>query len=366
MQGLVGSINESNNNDESNSSSSSSSSSNFGHGNSQTHVDCDGDGDAYAMDDNAMEFCDESSIGVGMTENFIENPISIDGLLDILNIDMKVVDVDIVERFDFADLELAYLFYCWYARVNGFSVRKSHVIRNYNGEKVQQTFVCSREGFRQDRGLTVESRRREEKNETRCGCHARFRVHVDSRTNRWYITVFSFDHNHNMLEEKYCALLPAHRKMAATDIMQIENFKKVGIRASHMYGALANIAGGYEKVGFLKKDLHNQLGRQNRSQTSDASGALKYLRDLRKNDPMMFVTHTVDQDGRLEHMFWCDGESRLNYEVFGDVLAFDATYKKNKYLCPLVVFSGVNHHNQTIVFATALVLMRQNILMCGC
>lgn len=37
------------------------------------------------------------------------------------------------------------------------------------------------------------------------------------------------------------------------------------------------------------------------------------------------------------------------------MLAFDATYKKNKYMCPFVVFSGVNHHNQTIVFATALV-----------
>jgi hypothetical protein len=31
--------------------------------------------------------------------------------------------------------------------------------------------------------------------------------------------------------------------------------------------------------------------------------------------------------------------------VFGDVVAFDAAYKRNKYMCPLVVFSGVNHHN---------------------
>ncbi|KAL4396435.1 hypothetical protein AHAS_Ahas01G0091600 [Arachis hypogaea] len=42
-------------------------------------------------------------------------------------------------------------------------------------------------------------------------------------------------------------------------------------------------------------------------------------------------------------------------KVFGDVVTFDATYKKNVYLSPLVVSSGVNHHNQTVVFATALV-----------
>ncbi|GAU39983.1 hypothetical protein TSUD_211040 [Trifolium subterraneum] len=63
----------------------------------------------------------------------------------------------------------------------------------------------------------------------------------------------------------------------------------------------------------------------------------------------------IDNENRLERLFWCDGESRKNFEVFGDVLAFDATYQKNKYNCPFVVFSGVNHHNQTIVFATGLV-----------
>ncbi|RYQ90632.1 hypothetical protein Ahy_B09g096681 isoform A [Arachis hypogaea] len=40
---------------------------------------------------------------------------------------------------------------------------------------------------------------------------------------------------------------------------------------------------------------------------------------------------------------------------YDDVLAFDATYRKNKYMCPLVVFFGVNHHNQTIIFAAALI-----------
>ncbi|KAL4365201.1 hypothetical protein AHAS_Ahas07G0082400 [Arachis hypogaea] len=49
------------------------------------------------------------------------------------------------------------------------------------------------------------------------------------------------------------------------------------------------------------------------------------------------------------------GYGRADYLLFGDVLAFDATYKRNKYMCPLVVFSGVNHHNQTIIFAVALI-----------
>ncbi|RYR66669.1 hypothetical protein Ahy_A03g012722 isoform C [Arachis hypogaea] len=55
------------------------------------------------------------------------------------------------------------------------------------------------------------------------------------------------------------------------------------------------------------------------------------------------------------NLFWCDGLYREDYKLFGDVVAFDATYNKNKYRCPFVVFTGVNHHNQTIVFAACIV-----------
>ena len=36
------------------------------------------------------------------------------------------------------------------------------------------------------------------------------------------------------------------------------------------------------------------------------------------------------------------------------MVVFDATYKKNKYNKPLVIFSGTNHHRQTCIFGCAL------------
>jgi hypothetical protein len=54
--------------------------------------------------------------------------------------------------------------------------------------------------------------------------------------------------------------------------------------------------------------------------------------------------NAIDKDGSLEHLFWCDDTTRKDWAVFRDVLNFDATYKK-KYVCLVVVFSGVNHHN---------------------
>jgi len=255
----------------------------------------------------------------------------------------------------FRNLEVAYSFYCWFAKINGFAVRKGHVIKDKNGDVVQQTFVCNLEGFRYDRGLTSEQSKRGPRHGIRCGCGAKFRVHIDINSGRWYITLFSYEHNHDMLTEKHCGLLAAHRKLTKSDKIQIDNYGNAGIKVTQMIGAFANVAGGYDKVGFLKKDVHNQILRQRKQMSSDAKGVVRYLLDLRLKDHLMFVAHTVDVGGRLQNLFWSDGESQKNYEIFGDVLAFDATYKKHKYKCPFVVFSGVNHHNQTIIFATAIV-----------
>nr|KYP53206.1 Protein FAR1-RELATED SEQUENCE 7 [Cajanus cajan] len=50
------------------------------------------------------------------------------------------------------------------------------------------------------------------------------------------------------------------------------------------------------------------------------------------NNPLMLVCHTEDEEGVLQHLFWCDGISQLDYQVFVVVLVFDATYGKNKYM----------------------------------
>lgn len=52
--------------------------------------------------------------------------------------------------------------------------------------------------------------------------------------------------------------------------------------------------------------------------------------------------------------FWCDGTSQHEYLIFRDILGFNATHGRNKYKCPVVVFSSVGHHLNTIVFRCAI------------
>ncbi|XP_015969902.1 protein FAR1-RELATED SEQUENCE 5-like [Arachis duranensis] len=83
---------------------------------------------------------------------------------------------------------------------------------------------------------------------------------------------------------------------------------------------------------------------------------LKKLEDMRLKDPQLYFKACRDSRDLLRNLFWSDGISKLDYQLFGDVIAFDTTYKKNKYSCPLVIFNGVNHHNQIIIFAAALIM----------
>lgn len=95
-----------------------------------------------------------------------------------------------MKKFHFADLNAAYDFYNEYGRIKGFSIRRSKLGRNSEGEIVWQQFLCSREGERESKYLEVIEQKKERKKKTRCGCKARMRVHMEMVTGRWYITIF--------------------------------------------------------------------------------------------------------------------------------------------------------------------------------
>ncbi|KAJ1410225.1 MULE transposase domain [Sesbania bispinosa] len=154
---------------------------------------------------------------------------------------------------------------------------------------------------------------------------------------------------------QFSGMLPGHRRMRQGDVIQMNSMMKAGIAPSHICASLANQCGGYDKIGFRKAGIYNQILQQRRRHTSDAMVALQFLHDLNSEQSPMYFDHTEDQEGRLQHLFWSDGRSQKEYELFGDVLAFDATYGKNKYLLPIVIFPRVNNHNCTTKFATAVV-----------
>ncbi|KAJ1402714.1 Zinc finger, PMZ-type [Sesbania bispinosa] len=287
---------------------------------------------------------DATQEGVKVVNSGDEIKIGINCEEDIKSLDLVEFSPHMIRHYDFPSCDIAYLFYSLYGKSNGFSVRK---------------------GLRQDRGLKMEDRKREIRPETRCNCRANFRVHIDIVTGRWYATVFLDEHTHDLLDSKYCGMLPGHRKMSESDITEMNSLLEAGIGPTHIYGHFALQHGGYDKIGFRLKDIYNQIERQRRKQTSDAMAAMEYLRGLSCDDNMMFIEHTVDDEGRLQHLFWTDGISKKSYQVFGDVVAFDATYGKNKYLLPLEPTAIITDGDVTMRNAIKIVFPNARHRLCA-
>ncbi|RYQ84963.1 hypothetical protein Ahy_B10g104477 isoform B [Arachis hypogaea] len=125
-------------------------------------------------------------------------------------------------------------------------------------------FVCHRQGFRMEKYYTMEKRKKEPRLETRTGCEARMDVKFVPESGRWHIFYFSDEHNHDLLDTQFSAMLLAHRKMSEADSMQMMNMLKSGISTSHIFSLLASQAGGYEFVGYGPRDMYNETARQRR------------------------------------------------------------------------------------------------------
>ncbi|KAL4300540.1 hypothetical protein AHAS_Ahas17G0211100 [Arachis hypogaea] len=205
---------------------------------------------------------------------------------------------DDVLRMEFNTPDEAKSFYNKYSRLKGFATRQGRKLTNSAGDIVRYTFVCTRQGYREKKWLEMANQKREHKIVTRCGCLAEMRI-----KKRWEWQMI----------------------------------------------------GGFNFVTFTKQDMYNEVRRQRGMQKGDVSAVIRYLEGVSRVDNRMFWRYKVVSENNLCDLFWSDGRSQFDYAIFGDVLAFDATYGRNKYNLPVVVFSGVNHHNQTCVFGCAMI-----------
>ncbi|KAJ1409585.1 FAR1 DNA-binding domain [Sesbania bispinosa] len=200
--------------------------------------------------------------------------IGVDSEANFVDINLDMLTEENLRKLNFANLDVAYNFYNnWYGKMKGFSARKGKERKNAMEEIIEKTYLCHREGKRPiNTNEKMGKKKREAKPETRCLCPAKMKV----------------------------------RKLSEADIMEMNNMRNAGITTPQIYGSFVSQSGGYNNIGFQKRDLYNEIGRQRMLQLSDAKGAIKYLRERELNEGSMFWRHTTDYEGRLQRLFWCD------------------------------------------------------------
>ncbi|XP_072066661.1 protein FAR1-RELATED SEQUENCE 5-like [Arachis hypogaea] len=247
-----------------------------------------------------------------------------------------------IENKVFRTEERAYEFYMRFGKCHGFGVRKGDYGKDDDRNVIRRRFFCNRAGLRDEKHYNRLDRKRFHKPETRTNCQAKLSIYLDKESSNWKVWKVILEHNHE------CGKGSArwYAKLWATYV------KDTWVHDRDSGG------GGYSLLGFTKKDAYNYLDRTKRARIADgdANSAIVYLEGKASVDPMAMVRYNLTKEGMLANLFWADGMSRVDYQHFGDVLAFDLTYKKNKYRRPLVIFSGANNHKQTTIFGFGLVL----------
>ncbi|XP_025674258.1 protein FAR1-RELATED SEQUENCE 5-like [Arachis hypogaea] len=246
-------------------------------------------------------------------------------------------------------------FYAKYAKCYGFVSQKDLKMVDANGNINTRQLVCNKIGERHWKHLKRDNRQREHRAITRVNCRARIRFIRHYRTGKWKVSVFESEHNHLLCPPKYRHLIAANRGLNEADKTQADSLRACGVKTCHIMGYMVFQKGVYDKVGFTSKDLHNHISkiRRGKVKVSDVFAALAYLLSKADSDPLFLGKFTLN-DGRLDNLVWADGASIVDYECFGDVLAFETTYKKNVYNKPLVIFLGTNIYGQTTIFGWAL------------
>ncbi|PNY11581.1 hypothetical protein L195_g008191 [Trifolium pratense] len=255
-----------------------------------------------------------------------DDPVEVDAVQGDTLVRINSITSDEIRALEFGTIDAAYEFYYQYGKCKGFAIRKSDSRkRGPKGNRitVMRQFVCSKHGLRDKKNLYRIDRKREHRRLTRTNCPARLRVHYKAEKDRYVVSMFVEGHNHELNPSSLVHLHPVYRKTSEADRAQIDGIQSHGIRTCHIMGYMVAQKGGY-------------------------AGS--------STDPMLYAEYAVNiSDGRMKCLFWADGSSRSDYFCFGDVVAFDTTYKKKKYNYPLIIFSGFNHHSQTIIFGAALV-----------
>ncbi|WOG87868.1 hypothetical protein DCAR_0207100 [Daucus carota subsp. sativus] len=267
------------------------------------------------------------------------------------------------QRFD--NLDGADRFIRSYALKNGFAVKIQQTKKRAKVDEIYaRMFVCRLAGENQDKNVVDEevcvgsskgTRRRDKL--PRSGCKVRMFVVKKKKKDYWELTTVELEHNHDLVSPSKMTLIQRERHVtsAARNLINVLNVS--GIRPSQTMSLFSNMQGGVSNVGFGSQNIRNVVRdeRKKKIQVSDAQAGLDLLSRLKEEGGGKFFVKTqVDGENRLKNLVWVDPKCLMAYSNFGDVVAFDTTYRTNRYAMPFVPFTGVNHHYQSVLFGFAL------------
>ncbi|XP_074265499.1 protein FAR1-RELATED SEQUENCE 11-like [Silene latifolia] len=116
----------------------------------------------------------------------------------------------------------------------------------------------------------------------------------------WHVTQFNSHHNHQLLSATQVRFLPSYLSISKDDEQQLMLYKNVGLSVSRK----------------RQENLAN-----------DAMDLLKICKSAKTENPNFPFDFTIDNENRLENIFWSPTHCFDLYQEYGDSSGFDTTYR---------------------------------------
>ncbi|XP_022019500.1 protein FAR1-RELATED SEQUENCE 5-like [Helianthus annuus] len=259
----------------------------------------------------------------------------------------------------FAKEEDAISMYQSYAEKAGFDIRLSTTKKSKDGNVRLRYVLCSRSGKPNCQNvdsmlLKSSSKLPRSSNYKVSACKAKIKVKVFKGYPGLRLYEFVESHNHPLVSIENMDLTRKRRQLEFSDQDFIHRLSLAKVGPSTAFKMQAVLKGGQHNVRGtnieyknFSKDLRAFIGK------GDAQMVVNMM-DKRKVNLENYYCHYIIRHGELGSLFWADEVMKCNYRVFGEVLAFDATYSTNQYNMIFVPFTGVDHHKNCVTFAAAL------------
>jgi hypothetical protein len=228
-----------------------------------------------------------------------------------------------------------------YAEAAGFVVRVGG-FKKWKGVITHRILLCNRAGYSKTikkEGTVVDSV--EEggvKTTFSTNCPACLKVKAVTKSSSFVVYKFDDRHNHEMVSTDNMDLTRTGRELTVSDAKFIHSMSVNGIGPTVAHRLHSTLVGGHHLMHGTKNAYKN-LSRDVRVLIGerDVQMVITQFQQKQKHQPN-FAYEILHENGHLKCLFLADHISRIHYESFGDVVAFDATYSTNMYFYPLHFF----------------------------
>uniref|UniRef100_A0ACD5WZZ2 Uncharacterized protein n=1 Tax=Avena sativa TaxID=4498 RepID=A0ACD5WZZ2_AVESA len=179
---------------------------------------------------------------------------------------------------------------------------------------------------------------------------------VSLKENKWIVISLDLEHNHELSPPDESKHLRSHKHMTDDEKLFIRTFNSIKLATRKIMAILAYLRGGVSALPYNKKYVSNvRTAIRNECKQNDMTQVLEYFRKRKEEDPKFYYSFKLGSGNKVLSIFWADGNSRKMYDLYGDCVSFDTTYKTNRYNLPFAPFVGVTGHGNNCLFACAII-----------